>query len=188
MVGSNPSIGADWRMSRACPWGSPSMMSMLTTSASPFWTTRIAGVAPTNPLPTTVTRISQAYCVGGGSRPTETSQAPGSKSFAEQRANPVLRQRRGLGCVHEFNEGAYEQLRLLNLREMPGGGEDLQPAPRDRLVRHAPVSRRNDRVSLPPHDERGDIGSKREPIRSAHTLPAGVDHRAERVDESNSRL
>jgi hypothetical protein len=33
-------------------------MSIITTSsASPFWTIRIAAVAPTNPLPTTVTRM-----------------------------------------------------------------------------------------------------------------------------------
>jgi hypothetical protein len=32
------------------------MMSVITTcSASPFWTTRMAVVAPTKPLPTTVT-------------------------------------------------------------------------------------------------------------------------------------
>ncbi len=36
-------------------------MSMRTTSASPFWTTRMAVVAPTNPLPTTVTRIPDPF-------------------------------------------------------------------------------------------------------------------------------
>src|SRR5919109_351672 len=102
-------------MSRASPWGRPSMMSMLTTSARPFWTTRMAVVAPTNPLPTTVTRISRALCDGGGSHPIEAGQAPRSGSFVEQRANPVFGQRRGLGCVHEFNERACEQLRLLDL-------------------------------------------------------------------------
>src|SRR5436190_129885 len=45
-------------MSRESPWGRPSTMSIITTSsASPFWTIRIAAVAPTNPLPTTVARI-----------------------------------------------------------------------------------------------------------------------------------
>ena len=59
MFGSKPSTGADSRMSRAIPWGSPSMMSMVTTSsARPFCTTRMAVVAPTNPEPTTVTRIA----------------------------------------------------------------------------------------------------------------------------------
>src|SRR2546422_5325071 len=56
--GSNPSIGEDSLMSRASPCGSPSTMSMRTTSASPFSTTRIAVVWPTNPLPTMVTRMS----------------------------------------------------------------------------------------------------------------------------------
>src|SRR5439155_15596686 len=56
MAGWNPSIGADSRMSSASPCGRPSTMSISTTSsASPFWTIRMAAVAPTNPLPTTVT-------------------------------------------------------------------------------------------------------------------------------------
>src|ERR671934_2173659 len=68
MPGSNPSTGDDSRMSRAIPSGRSSMMSMRTTSARPFWTTRIAVVAPTNPLPTTVTRTRLPPCgldVGG---------------------------------------------------------------------------------------------------------------------------
>src|SRR5438093_3673837 len=56
--GSNSSIGEDSLISRASPCGSPSTMSMRTTSASPFSTTRIAVVWPTNPLPTMVTRMS----------------------------------------------------------------------------------------------------------------------------------
>src|SRR5438876_550452 len=64
MFGPNPSTGADSHMSRASPCGSPSMMSIRTTSsASPFCTTRIAVVAPTNPLPTTVTRIEPGLLV-----------------------------------------------------------------------------------------------------------------------------
>src|SRR5919198_3045571 len=59
MWGSNPSTGADSLMSRAMPWGRPSMMSIRTTSAKPLWTTRMAVVAPTNPLPTTVTRMAR---------------------------------------------------------------------------------------------------------------------------------
>src|SRR5437899_273494 len=59
MAGSNPSTGADSFMSRAMPCGRPSMMSISTTSARPFCTTRIAVVAPTNPLPTTVTLMSR---------------------------------------------------------------------------------------------------------------------------------
>src|SRR5712691_12329054 len=58
MRGSKPSTGEDSLMSRAMPWGSPSTMSMRTTSARPFCTTRMAVVAPTNPLPTTVTRMA----------------------------------------------------------------------------------------------------------------------------------
>src|SRR5881397_3624535 len=58
MFGSNPSTGDDSFMSSARPWGSPSMMSISTTSsARPFCTTRMAVVAPTNPLPTMVTFI-----------------------------------------------------------------------------------------------------------------------------------
>src|SRR2546422_8367624 len=57
MFGWNPSMGLDSFMSRDTPCGRPSTMSMRTTSARPFWTTRIAVVAPTNPLPTIVTRM-----------------------------------------------------------------------------------------------------------------------------------
>src|SRR5438270_3001659 len=89
MFGSNPSIGADSRMSSASPWGRPSMMSMRTTSsASPFCTIRIAEVAPTNPLPTTVTRMSDA------SRFQLSSQEE-SYGFRSRRID--LRQRRGEG-------------------------------------------------------------------------------------------
>src|SRR5438105_11256288 len=62
MFGSNPSIGADSHMSSARPCGRPSMMSIRTTSsASPFWTIRMAAVAPTNPLPTTVTLMEPPH-------------------------------------------------------------------------------------------------------------------------------
>src|SRR6266536_4359423 len=69
MIGSKPSIGADSLMSRASPWGRPSMMSIITTSsARPFCTIRIAAVAPTNPLPTTVTRNSIASNARGNAQ------------------------------------------------------------------------------------------------------------------------
>src|SRR5262245_23058171 len=42
-------------MSRALPWGTPSMMSIRATSAISFSTMRCAAVAPTLPAPTTVT-------------------------------------------------------------------------------------------------------------------------------------
>src|SRR5205085_11109647 len=57
MFGSKRSTGDDSLMSSASPCGRPSTMSISTTSASPRWTIRIAAVCPTNPLPTTVTRI-----------------------------------------------------------------------------------------------------------------------------------
>ena len=52
-----PTTGDDCRRSSASPCGRPSTMSIRTTSARPRSTTRIAVVCPTNPLPTTVTRM-----------------------------------------------------------------------------------------------------------------------------------
>src|SRR5512134_2451838 len=60
MLGSKPTTGADCFMSSARAWGSPSMMSIRTTSASPRSRRRMAVLCPTNPLPTTVTRIDDA--------------------------------------------------------------------------------------------------------------------------------
>src|SRR6266498_387887 len=53
---ANPSIGRDWFMSSASPCGSPSTMSVITTSsASPFSAMRWTVVEPYLPAPTTVT-------------------------------------------------------------------------------------------------------------------------------------
>src|SRR5690348_2098748 len=48
-------IGVDSSKSRAFPAGTPSRISVMTTSASPRSTIRCAVVEPTNPPPTTVT-------------------------------------------------------------------------------------------------------------------------------------
>src|SRR5512134_1618808 len=60
MFGSKPTTGADCLMSSARACGSPSTMSMRTTSARPRSRRRMAVLCPTNPLPTTVTRIEDA--------------------------------------------------------------------------------------------------------------------------------
>src|SRR3954451_20176942 len=60
MFGSKRSTGDDSLMSSARPCGRPSTMSIKTTSARPRWTILIAAVCPTNPLPTTVTRMDAA--------------------------------------------------------------------------------------------------------------------------------
>src|SRR6185436_9163866 len=63
MRGSNPTTGEASFMSSAMPCGRPSTMSIRTTSASPRSTIRIAVVCPTNPLPTTVTRMGDPLLV-----------------------------------------------------------------------------------------------------------------------------
>src|ERR1043166_8683694 len=52
---SKPSSMADSIMSSALPWGMPSMMSIIVTSASSFSAIRWAVVEPTKPAPKTVT-------------------------------------------------------------------------------------------------------------------------------------
>src|SRR3954468_2633104 len=79
MFGSNPSKGADSLMSSARPWGRPSTMAISTTSsARPFCTTRMAVVAPTNPLPTMVTFM----CVLLDVRPVPERRSTGLCSSA----------------------------------------------------------------------------------------------------------
>src|SRR5881397_629787 len=133
MLGSNPSIGEDSFMSRATPWGSPSTMSTSTTSARPFWTTRMAVVAPTNPLPTMVTRMSASLPLLGG-------QGLRQSGIQVARRVAELAPGLGVGCVER---GPHVLQHLPHVRGEAGqsadhraeGHPELQRAIRDRDAR-----------------------------------------------------
>src|SRR2546430_11524401 len=96
-------------MSSDSPWGSPSTMSIRTTSsASPFWTTRIAVVAPTNPLPTIVTRMPKSSRPGDGQEAILRRNRRGRSGAATSRGGGLRRDQdaryRDLGLLEHEGE------------------------------------------------------------------------------------
>jgi hypothetical protein len=89
----------------------------------------------------------------------------------------------GGGALAEVREQLREAVRVVVVRHVPGAREDLEPAARDRLVGGAAVARRDDAVAFAPHDQRGQLACEVQAIVRAHALSAGVDHRADRMQE-----
>jgi hypothetical protein len=92
-----------------------------------------------------------------------------------------------LGAVVEVDQRAREPLRIVVVRHVAGAREAREAAPRHRLVRRLPVGDRDDRVALAPDDQRGDLRGERQPRVRAHSLTAGLDDRADRVEERLAR-
>ena len=78
---------------------------------------------------------------------------------------------RRLGGVDEVAQHAHEAQRVVEVREVAGGGEDLQAAVGDEPVGGAPVVDRDDRIALPPDDQEGDRLGEVEAV--AWRRPAG---------------
>ena len=69
------------------------------------------------------------------------------------------------------------------MREVPGVGEELEPAARNEPMGRARVLDRDDRVALAPEDqERNGLGEV-EAIARIDPLPQGIDDRPQGVDE-----
>jgi hypothetical protein len=95
----------------------------------------------------------------------------------------IGRQVRGCGALAEVRQQLGEADRVVVVWHVPGTGEDLEPAARDRLVRGAAVARRDDAVAFAPDDQRGQLTREVQAIARAHALSARVDHGADRVQE-----
>src|SRR5436309_712094 len=162
-------------MSRARPCGRPSTMSIMTTSsASPFWATRMAAVAPTNPLPTMVTRTrtglledasrSQSYEVETGRNSSMLRDGRGPDAGLLEHQGEVVRLRgrhHGVVDVHQAvldqaQERLVERLHpvepaladdLLDLRRHVGIDDPVGHA----AVVHADLSRRDPAAAGPRH-------------------------------------
>jgi len=93
---------------------------------------------------------------------------------------------RGLGRRAELAEHGGEAVRVVLLRHVAGVLEADEAAPGHRLVRGDAVRHGDDRVVVAPHDQRRQPVGEREPVGRAHPLPAGLDHRAQRVQEGLS--
>jgi len=74
--------------------------------------------------------------------------------------------------------------RGLALREVADPVEDLEAAPRDRIVRPMRMVDRDDRVAGAPDDERGKLGGELQPVVGADALAADADHGTERPKKS----
>src|SRR5208283_536708 len=99
MVESHFSMGMAWRRSRPLPCGTPSMMSMSTTSANSFDAIQWAAVAPTFPEPTTVTLLRMI------SSRSKTFTTKNTKEH-EGKSKPFLIG--GYGYVHVFDHTGGE--------------------------------------------------------------------------------
>src|ERR671935_313043 len=133
-------MGADSFMSRVIPWGRPSMMSIRTTSARPFWTTRMAVVAPTKPLPTTVARTagSASAVAGAGSDRAHDPVAaldhdPAHRSCWWLLLEMAIRLFRDLLVDHEARvHPAGERQRELERPVLPDPPDGVEVAPDER--------------------------------------------------------
>src|SRR5580704_16733095 len=105
-------IGVDSSRSKALPAGTPSRISVITTSARPRSTTRCAVVEPTNPPPTTVTffRIPSSFVkltIRSGSSSRANSVSEGSL-LAVVKSCAGKSSIRCDACLHVFDNGRRE--------------------------------------------------------------------------------
>jgi hypothetical protein len=90
--------------------------------------------------------------------------------------------------AHELAQQLREPVRIVQAGEVRRRGERAKAAVRDRLVRAAPVRRRDRVVALPPHDHRRQRLEQVQAVGRAHALALAFDHRAQRVQEGAARV
>ena len=88
-----------------------------------------------------------------------------------------------LGGLEEVRQHGGEAFGVLQVGEMRGALQELEPAARDRSVRPPPVGDRDRVVTPSPDDQRGNGAEQVETVPGADPLTLGVDHRAERLQE-----
>src|SRR6266508_2695842 len=85
--------------------------------------------------------------------------------------------------VDEVEDDADEPHRMVVLRKVPDALQHVQDAARHGLVSLVGMSNGNDRVSVPPNDERRPARDEAQAVHGAHSLAARVHHRMESVEE-----